>query len=95
MTSVVFVHNENKNNDFILLTMSLLPFWALNVSVALLSMQGQKFSDLIKNILICVLKMNKGLTGLEGKNFHSWVNYNFKHVGLRFSRHIPPIAGTF
>ncbi len=48
--------------------MSLLTFWALNVIVALLlSMQGQKadFSDFIKNILICVPKMNEDLTGLE------------------------------
>ncbi len=28
-------------------------------------MYGQKLSDFIKNILICVPKMNKGLTGLE------------------------------
>ncbi len=41
------------------------PFWALNVSVTLLSMQGQKRSCFIKNILICVPKMNKGLTGLK------------------------------
>ncbi len=37
---MIFVHNENKNIlfYFILLTMSLLPFWALNVSIAMLSM---------------------------------------------------------
>ncbi len=45
--------------------MSLLPFWALNVVVALPSMQFQKSLRLHKNILICVLKINKGLTGLE------------------------------
>ncbi len=45
--------------------MSLLPFWALNVSVVLLSMQNQKALDLIKNILICVLMTNEGLAGLE------------------------------
>ncbi len=33
-----------------------------NISVVLLSMQ---LSDFTKNILICVLKMNEGLTGLE------------------------------
>ncbi len=33
-----------------------------NISVVLLSMEG---SDFIKNILICVPKKNKGLTGLE------------------------------
>ncbi len=38
---------------------------SLNVVVALLSMQGQKILDFIKNILICVPKMNEGLTGLE------------------------------
>ncbi len=31
--------------------MSLLPFWALNVSVALLSMQGQKAHGFHKKIL--------------------------------------------
>ncbi len=38
-------------------------FGSGNISVALLSMQGQR--DFIKNILICVPKMNKGLMGLE------------------------------
>ncbi len=45
--------------------MSLLSFWALNVVVVLLSMQGQKTLGFHQNILICVLKMNEGLTGLE------------------------------
>ncbi len=45
--------------------MSLLPFWALNVSVALLSMHGQRALRFHPNILICVPKMNEGLTGLE------------------------------
>ncbi len=43
--------------------MSLLRFWALNVVVSLLSMQGQKALDFIKNVLICVPKMNEGLAG--------------------------------
>ncbi len=34
-----------------------------NIAVALLSTEGQR--DLIKNIIICVPKMNEGLTGLE------------------------------
>ncbi len=38
--------------------MSLLPFWALNMVVALLS-------NFIKQILICVPNMNKVLKGLE------------------------------
>ncbi len=43
-----------------------LPFWALNVEVALLSMQSPgELPDLIKNILICGPKMNEGLVGLE------------------------------
>ncbi len=45
--------------------MSLLPFWALNMSVALLSMRGQKVLGFHKKILICDPKMNEGLTGLE------------------------------
>ncbi len=32
---------------------------------SLLSMRVRELSDFIKNILICVLKMNEGLTGLE------------------------------
>jgi len=39
-----------------ILTMSLLLFWALKVV--------RKLSDSIKNIFLCVLKMNEGLTGL-------------------------------
>ncbi len=45
-----------------MLPMFLLPFRALNMSVALLFMEGQKA---IRNILICVLKMNKGLVDLK------------------------------
>ncbi len=45
--------------------MSLLPFWALNVVVVLLSMEGQKLLDFNKNILSFVPKMNEGLMGLE------------------------------
>ncbi len=33
--------------------------------VVLLSVQGQKISDFIQNMLICVAKMDDGLTGLE------------------------------
>ncbi len=36
-----------------------------NISVVLLSMEGQRALRFIRNILICVLKMNEGLTGLE------------------------------
>ncbi len=37
-------------------------FWALNVSVALLSIWSvRKLSDFIKNIFICFLKMYKGM----------------------------------
>ncbi len=46
--------------------MSLLPFWVLKVIVALISMRGQKALGFHQNIFICVMKMNKGLTGLKG-----------------------------
>ncbi len=36
-----------------------------NISVVLLSMQGQIALRFHQNILICVPKMNEGLTGLE------------------------------
>ncbi len=43
----------------------LIPFWALNMSVELRLWRVAKHSDFIKNILICVLKMNEGLVSLE------------------------------
>ncbi len=36
-----------------------------NIEVALLSMQGLRALRFHKNILICIPKMNEGLTGLE------------------------------
>ncbi len=50
---------------WIILTMSLLRFWALNVVGPLLSGRVRELSDFIQNIFICVPKMIKGLTGLE------------------------------
>ncbi len=43
----------------------ILHFCALIVVEPLLSMEDQKLSDFIKNILMRVAKMNEGLTGLE------------------------------
>ncbi len=48
-----------------ILKISLLPFWALNMVVALLSMQDQKDFGFHQKSPKCVLKMNKGLTGFE------------------------------
>ncbi len=45
--------------------MSLLSFWALNVSVQLLSIQGQKAVGFHQKYLNLSSKMNKGFTGLE------------------------------
>ncbi len=46
--------------------MSLLPFWAWNVVILLLSIcRVRKLLDFFKTIFICVPKMNEGLTGLE------------------------------
>ncbi len=44
--------------------MSLLRFWALNMEVALLSMQGQKALGFNQKYIF-VPKMNEGLSGLE------------------------------
>jgi len=46
--------------------MSLVDFWA-SENVNYIAGNGglTEPSDFIKNILICVLKMNKGLTGVE------------------------------
>jgi len=46
-----------------ILTMSLLLFWTLNVVITLLSIGDKK--KIIKNILICVPKMNEGLMDVE------------------------------
>jgi len=45
---------------------SLVPFWVFE-SVNYLAVNGGLTEplDFIKNILICVLKMNEGLTGVE------------------------------
>jgi len=40
-----------------------------------------QLSDFIKNIFICVPKMNKSLTGSNMRvSFHFWVNYPFNFV---------------
>ncbi len=44
---------------------SLLPFWALNVSVALLYMQGQKALGFHQKYLNLCSEDDEGLTGLE------------------------------
>ncbi len=53
-----------KLREYFLVTMFLLSFWALNVSVTLLSMQGQKALE--KNN--SVPKMNEDLMGLERRD---------------------------
>ncbi len=62
-TKVIFVA-WTTDVTWTILAMSLLPVWALNVSVVLLSMQGQKAPQFHTNILICVPKMNEN---------HRWV----------------------
>ncbi len=65
---VFFVHKKNSrsfitlllNHRYIILMFFTIPFWALNVLVVLLS---RKLLDFIKNILICVLKINDGHEG--------------------------------
>ncbi len=53
-------------NIWNILTMSLLPFRAMNVSVALLSMEGHKDQRFDKDfVLICAQKMKEDLAGLE------------------------------
>jgi len=42
-----------------------LPFWALKFATTLLPVADSETLDFIKHFLICVLKMNEGLTGLE------------------------------
>ncbi len=55
-------------------------FLALNVSVALLSMEVRKLSDFIKNILTCVLKMREGLNGF-GTAWGSVINDRISFFG--------------
>jgi len=64
-SAVVFAH-KNYSRRFIKLRLNQ-PFWTLKVLIILLSMYGRVIylSDFIKSILICVPKMNEGLTGVE------------------------------
>ncbi len=41
------------------------PFWALTYQLRCCIGSARKLADFFKNILICVPKMNEGLTGLE------------------------------
>ncbi len=52
----------NHDVTWSILIMSLQPFWALNMSVALLSMESSQISP--KYLNLC-LKKKEGLTGLE------------------------------
>ncbi len=76
-------------NKFVIFLMSLLPFWTPNMSVALLSMQGQKALDFIKNILICVPKdvrrsyrFGTTLGWVIKDRFFGGVNYPFQNFTL-------------
>ncbi len=69
-------HMDYFNNALIL------PFWALNVVVSCCLWRVKKLSDFIKNISICIPKMNKGLTvwndmRANWQSKHFWVNYPF------------------
>ncbi len=74
---------------WVILTMSLLRFWALIMVVPLLSMEGQKALRFHQNIFICVPKMTEGHgTGFWTTwggviNFHFWVNYPFNLISKR------------
>ncbi len=68
-----------------ILTMSLLPFWALNVGVHLLSIQGQKVLGFHKKYLHLWSEDERsygfGTTWgwvINDRPFHLWVNYPFK-----------------
>ncbi len=60
-----------------ILTMSLLPFWALNMWVLLLSMEGQKaFGFHEKYLNLC--SEDEWMSYGFGMTWHFWVNYPFK-----------------
>ncbi len=56
---------SKKKQCFLLFRCSPLLFTRVPQCIALLSMHGQKAGILLKNIIICVPKMNKGLRSLE------------------------------
>ncbi len=61
-----FINIVDELLTWTVLTMSLLHFWTWeHFSCAAVYGGDRELSDFIKNIPICVLKMNKGLTGLE------------------------------
>ncbi len=64
-TKSILVASEN-DVTWTILSMSLLCFWVWeHVSCVAVYGKGRGLSDFIKNILICVLKMNESLTGLK------------------------------
>ncbi len=93
---VFFTHTEKRsfitlrlNTDatWTILTMSLLPFWVLNVSVVLQSMQGKKALGFYQKYLNLCSKDERGSYGFGmtwgwviNHNFHFWVNYHFKAI---------------
>ncbi len=79
---VFFVHKKYSRSfttDYF--TMFLLPFWALNVSVVLLSMQGQKSLGFHKKYLNLYSEDELRSCGLERQQisdyyFVFWISYN-------------------
>ncbi len=69
-TKIILVASENygwtTDVTWTILPMSLLRFWTWeHCSCIAVYGRVRERSDFIKNILICVQKMSKGLTGLE------------------------------
>ncbi len=63
--------------------MSLLPFWALNMSVVLLSMQGQKALRFNQKYLnLCSEDEQRSYR--FGTTFHFWVNCRFKFQAISY-----------
>ncbi len=66
--------------------------------IRILAVYGRvrELSEFIKNILICVPKMNEGLTGLERHEVSNtfWVNYPFNRVKVcsHFNNVITPLG---
>ncbi len=81
---VIFVFFAHKKYSRSFIKLQLNHWCHMDMVVPLLSMQGQKALRFHQNILICVLKANKGLGTTWGwvinDNFHFWVNYPLKPI---------------
>ncbi len=83
-TSLPEVPFKGAKKQFGIRPMSLLPFWALNVSVVLLSMQGQKALGFCQKYLNLFSEDEQSLTGLKPQEVTLKVIREFSSTTLNY-----------